>query len=106
MALKGELSKSYRLWHVTGHNEFVAVVAEADRFDEIKKVSKEIRELNQDASVHGILVQSPPPRQIDESAVVRALDPAKDVDGFHPANVAKLTMGDPGGFVPPLFYLR
>src|ERR1700759_2697318 len=59
-----------------------------------------IRELNQDASVHGILVQSPPPRQIDESAVVRALDPAKDVDGFHPANVAKLTMGDSSGFVP------
>ena len=45
-------------------------------------------------------MQSPPPRQIDESAVVRALDPAKDVDGFHPANVAKLTMGDPSGFVP------
>ena len=59
-----------------------------------------IRDLNQDASIHGILVQSPPPRQIDESAVVRALDPAKDVDGFHPANVAKLTMGDPSGFVP------
>jgi methylenetetrahydrofolate dehydrogenase (NADP+) / methenyltetrahydrofolate cyclohydrolase len=59
-----------------------------------------VRELNQDASVHGILVQSPPPRQIDESTVVRALDPAKDVDGFHPANVAKLTMGDSSGFVP------
>jgi methylenetetrahydrofolate dehydrogenase (NADP+) / methenyltetrahydrofolate cyclohydrolase len=59
-----------------------------------------IRELNRDASVHGILVQSPPPRQIDESAIVRALDPAKDVDGFHPTNVAKLAMGDPSGFVP------
>jgi methylenetetrahydrofolate dehydrogenase (NADP+)/methenyltetrahydrofolate cyclohydrolase len=59
-----------------------------------------VRELNQDTSVHGILVQSPPPRQIDESAIVRALDPAKDVDGFHPANVAKLTMGDSSGFVP------
>lgn len=59
-----------------------------------------VRELNQDASVHGILVQSPPPRQIDESAVVRALDPAKDVDGFHPINVARLTMGEADGFVP------
>jgi methylenetetrahydrofolate dehydrogenase (NADP+) / methenyltetrahydrofolate cyclohydrolase len=59
-----------------------------------------VRELNKDPSVHGILVQSPPPKQIDEAAVVRALDPAKDVDGFHPANVAKLTMGDPSGFVP------
>jgi methylenetetrahydrofolate dehydrogenase (NADP+) / methenyltetrahydrofolate cyclohydrolase len=59
-----------------------------------------IHELNRDASVHGILVQSPPPRQIDESTIVRALDPAKDVDGFHPINVAKLAMGDPSGFVP------
>jgi methylenetetrahydrofolate dehydrogenase (NADP+)/methenyltetrahydrofolate cyclohydrolase len=59
-----------------------------------------IRELNRDPAVHGILVQSPPPRQIDEAAIIQALDPAKDVDGFHPANVAKLTMGDPSGFVP------
>jgi len=59
-----------------------------------------VHDLNQDASVHGILVQSPPPLQIDESTVVRALDPAKDVDGFHPVNVAKLTMGDASGFVP------
>jgi methylenetetrahydrofolate dehydrogenase (NADP+)/methenyltetrahydrofolate cyclohydrolase len=59
-----------------------------------------IRELNRDPAVHGILVQSPPPRQIDEAAIVQALDPTKDVDGFHPVNVAKLTMGDPSGFVP------
>lgn len=59
-----------------------------------------IRELNHDSSIHGILVQSPPPKQIDEAVIVRALDPARDVDGFHPANVAKLTMGDPSGFVP------
>src|ERR1700731_1406685 len=52
-----------------------------------------VRVLNEDASVHGILVQSPPPRQIDEEAVVRALDPGKDVDGFHPENVAKLALG-------------
>lgn len=59
-----------------------------------------VEELNRDAAIHGILVQSPPPKQIDEAAVVRALDPAKDVDGFHPINVAKLAMGDPTGFVP------
>ncbi len=59
-----------------------------------------VDELNRDPAVHGILVQSPPPRQIDEAAIVLALDPAKDVDGFHPANVAKLTMGDRSGFVP------
>lgn len=59
-----------------------------------------VAELNRDPAVHGILVQSPPPKHIDESAIVRALDPAKDVDGFHPANVAKLALGDGSGFVP------
>ncbi len=59
-----------------------------------------IRELNSDPSIHGILVQSPPPPQIDEAAIVRALDPRKDVDGFHPLNVAKLALGDESGFVP------
>src|SRR5437763_8360237 len=59
-----------------------------------------VEELNRDPHVHGILVQSPPPKQIDEAAIVRALDPRKDVDGFHPLNVAKLAMGDPTGFVP------
>src|SRR5256886_9199105 len=59
-----------------------------------------VEELNRDPKVHGILVQSPPPKQIDEAAIVRALNPRKDVDGFHPLNVAKLAMGDPSGFVP------
>jgi methylenetetrahydrofolate dehydrogenase (NADP+)/methenyltetrahydrofolate cyclohydrolase len=59
-----------------------------------------VEELNRDPKVHGILVQSPPPKQIDEAAIVLALDPRKDVDGFHPLNVAKLAMGDPTGFVP------
>jgi methylenetetrahydrofolate dehydrogenase (NADP+)/methenyltetrahydrofolate cyclohydrolase len=59
-----------------------------------------VEELNRDPTIHGILVQSPPPKQIDEAAIVRALDPRKDVDGFHPENVAKLVIGDPSGFVP------
>ena len=59
-----------------------------------------VEDLNRDPAIHGILVQSPPPKQIDEAAIVRALDPRKDVDGFHPLNVAKLAMGDPTGFVP------
>jgi methylenetetrahydrofolate dehydrogenase (NADP+)/methenyltetrahydrofolate cyclohydrolase len=59
-----------------------------------------VEELNRDPAIHGILVQSPPPKQIDEAAIVRALDPAKDVDGFHPMNVAKLALGDESGFVP------
>ncbi|MDQ6764559.1 MAG: bifunctional 5,10-methylene-tetrahydrofolate dehydrogenase/5,10-methylene-tetrahydrofolate cyclohydrolase [Verrucomicrobiota bacterium] len=60
----------------------------------------QVAQLNADPAVHGILVQSPPPKQIDEAAIVRALNPAKDVDGFHPLNVAKLAMGDESGFVP------
>jgi methylenetetrahydrofolate dehydrogenase (NADP+)/methenyltetrahydrofolate cyclohydrolase len=59
-----------------------------------------VEELNADSNIHGILVQSPPPAHIDEAAIVRALDPRKDVDGFHPENVAKLVLDDPGGFVP------
>ena len=56
--------------------------------------------LNADPGIHGILVQSPPPRHIDEAAVVRAIDPRKDVDGFHPLNVAALAMEDPSALVP------
>jgi methylenetetrahydrofolate dehydrogenase (NADP+) / methenyltetrahydrofolate cyclohydrolase len=59
-----------------------------------------VQDLNRDPAIHGILVQSPPPRHIDEGAIIRAIDPAKDVDGFHPMNVAKLALGDDSGFVP------
>jgi methylenetetrahydrofolate dehydrogenase (NADP+)/methenyltetrahydrofolate cyclohydrolase len=59
-----------------------------------------VEELNRDSNIHGILVQSPPPEHIDEAAIVRALDARKDVDGFHPENVAKLVLDDPSGFVP------
>jgi methylenetetrahydrofolate dehydrogenase (NADP+)/methenyltetrahydrofolate cyclohydrolase len=58
-----------------------------------------VEELNRDQAIHGILVQSPPPKHIDEAAIVSAIDPAKDVDGFHPTNVAKLALGDESGFV-------
>jgi methylenetetrahydrofolate dehydrogenase (NADP+)/methenyltetrahydrofolate cyclohydrolase len=60
----------------------------------------QVEKLNRDPAIHGILVQSPPPKQIDEAAIIRALDPAKDVDGFHPMNIAKLALGDSSGFVP------
>src|ERR1700688_3657890 len=59
-----------------------------------------VEELNRDPAIHGILVKSPPPKKIKEATIVRALDPGKDVDGFHPQNVAKLALGDPTGFVP------
>ena len=67
-----------------------------------------VEELNADSNIHGILVQSPPPAHIDEAAIVRALDPRKDVYGFHPENVAKLVLDAPSGFVPctPLGVMR
>ncbi len=59
-----------------------------------------VRDLNNDPAIHGILVQSPPPKHIDEEEIIRSIDPRKDVDGFHPQNVAKLALEDPTGFVP------
>ncbi|MDE7359802.1 MAG: bifunctional methylenetetrahydrofolate dehydrogenase/methenyltetrahydrofolate cyclohydrolase FolD [Lachnospiraceae bacterium] len=55
-----------------------------------------IRELNAREDVNGILVQLPLPEQIDEDAVIRAIDPKKDVDGFHPQSVGALCIGQPG----------
>ncbi|MBP7951771.1 MAG: bifunctional 5,10-methylenetetrahydrofolate dehydrogenase/5,10-methenyltetrahydrofolate cyclohydrolase, partial [Verrucomicrobiales bacterium] len=59
-----------------------------------------VGELNAAPEIHGILVQSPPPLHIDEAEIVRAIDPRKDVDGFHPENVAKLALEDADGFIP------
>ena len=59
-----------------------------------------IEDLNRDDEVHGILVQLPLPGHIDTGAVVLAIDPAKDVDGFHPVNAGKLMAGERDGFVP------
>jgi len=56
--------------------------------------------LNGDAKIHGILVQLPLPKQIDAPQVLRRVAPAKDVDGFHPENVGKVSIGDPTGFRP------
>ena len=56
--------------------------------------------LNADPAVHGILVQLPLPPHINPKAVLERVDPAKDVDGFHPLNVGRAFVGDPAGFVP------
>ncbi len=55
-----------------------------------------IEELNQKEEVHGILVQLPLPKHIDENAVIHAISPKKDVDGFHPQNVGALSIGESG----------
>jgi len=59
-----------------------------------------VKELNNDDKINGILVQSPPPPQIDEDAVIKAINPDKDVDCFHPLNVGKMLLGDEDGFLP------
>ncbi|GAB5471371.1 MAG: bifunctional methylenetetrahydrofolate dehydrogenase/methenyltetrahydrofolate cyclohydrolase FolD [Rhodospirillales bacterium] len=59
-----------------------------------------IADLNSDSTVNGILVQLPLPKQIDEQAVLAAIDPAKDVDGFHVVNVGKLATGASDALVP------
>jgi methylenetetrahydrofolate dehydrogenase (NADP+)/methenyltetrahydrofolate cyclohydrolase len=56
--------------------------------------------LNADPRIHGILVQMPLPKQIDPDTVIRRIDPAKDVDGFHPLNVGKMLVGERDGFIP------
>jgi methylenetetrahydrofolate dehydrogenase (NADP+)/methenyltetrahydrofolate cyclohydrolase len=58
-----------------------------------------VAKLNADPDVDGILVQLPLPPQIDAQAIIEAIDPAKDVDGFHPVNAGRLLTGTPG-FVP------
>ena len=60
---------------------------------EEKTVLEKIEELNKDESVSGILVQLPLPKHIDKQKVIEAIDPSKDVDGFHPMNVGNLSSG-------------
>jgi methylenetetrahydrofolate dehydrogenase (NADP+)/methenyltetrahydrofolate cyclohydrolase len=55
-----------------------------------------VESLNEDATINGILVQLPLPGQIDTAKVIEAVDPDKDVDGFHPVNVGRLATGGPG----------
>ena len=61
---------------------------------------KLLAKLNADSRVHGVLVQAPLPRHIDETKVFSTVSPSKDVDGFHPVNVGRLMLGESGGFVP------
>ncbi len=59
-----------------------------------------LEQANADAGIHGILVQAPLPKHIDERVVYSTVAPTKDVDGFHPINVGKLMLGDSTGFLP------
>jgi len=64
-----------------------------------EQILAEVERLNNDPKFHGILVQLPLPKHVDESKVLNAIKPEKDVDGFHPVNVGKLLIGEPS-FIP------
>ena len=76
----GIRSESYELPEETTQEELIAL----------------IERLNQDDGIHGILVQLPVPQHIDEEAVIQAISPKKDVDGFHPQSVGALSIGQKG----------
>lgn len=78
------------------HSEQHSLPADTSQEDVLALVQR----LNDDPAIHGILVQSPTPKQIDERTVIDAIHPDKDVDCFHPRNVGKLLIGDEDGFVP------
>ncbi|MDW7771858.1 MAG: bifunctional methylenetetrahydrofolate dehydrogenase/methenyltetrahydrofolate cyclohydrolase FolD [Desulfobulbaceae bacterium] len=77
--------------HALGiHSEQVTLPAETGEQELLDLVSK----YNNDDKIHGILVQLPLPKHIDEAKVLYAIDPEKDVDGFHPVNVGKMVLGE------------
>ena len=61
---------------------------------------EEIKKLNHNSAIDGILVQLPLPEHINTLNIISAVDPAKDIDGFHPLNVGKMLLGESGGFLP------
>ena len=77
-----------------------SIVHELTKETSSKDLLNLIDELNRNRSVDGILVQLPLPSHLDTLQITRAVDPEKDVDGFHPINVGKLLLGEEGGFVP------
>ncbi|MCR5285718.1 MAG: bifunctional methylenetetrahydrofolate dehydrogenase/methenyltetrahydrofolate cyclohydrolase FolD [Treponema sp.] len=91
--------------YVTGKRKALAEVGMLDRSIELPEDTSEkelldlIEKLNKDDSVHGILVQLPLPKHIDEDKIIMAISPSKDVDGFHPVSVGNLMIGRPG-FLP------
>ncbi|MHA1300339.1 MAG: bifunctional 5,10-methylenetetrahydrofolate dehydrogenase/5,10-methenyltetrahydrofolate cyclohydrolase [Candidatus Helarchaeota archaeon] len=63
-------------------------------------VLSEIDKLNNNEKIHGILVQLPLPKHLDQQKIMEKINPEKDVDGFHPINIGKLANGDESGFIP------
>ncbi len=82
------------------HSETIKLPGDTSQSDLLEVVDR----LNGDSQIHGILVQLPLPDHIDERTVLYRIRPAKDVDGLHPENVGKVTIGDPTGFRPATPY--
>jgi methylenetetrahydrofolate dehydrogenase (NADP+)/methenyltetrahydrofolate cyclohydrolase len=93
--MKGKACDEAGLYHET-----IARPADLSEADLLSVVDR----LNADPKIHGILVQLPLPGHIDSNRVLLRIDPRKDVDGFHPENVGKVSTGDPTGFRPATPY--
>ena len=93
--MKGKACDEAGLYHETIRLE--PETTEAELLDVIER-------LNADHRIHGILVQLPLPKHMDAQRVLRGVSAAKDVDGFHPENVGKVSIGDPTGFRPATPY--
>ena len=77
------------------HSETIVLPKETTEEELLSRIDA----LNKDPAIHGFLVQLPLPKHIDEDKVIEAIDPSKDVDGFHPVNVGRMLIGKPG-FLP------
>jgi methylenetetrahydrofolate dehydrogenase (NADP+)/methenyltetrahydrofolate cyclohydrolase len=82
------------------HSETIRLAAEATEAELLAVIAR----LNADPAIHGMLVQLPLPKHINETRVLHAILPGKDVDGFHPENIGKVSIGDPTGFRPATPY--
>ena len=90
-ASQSYVSAKNKTAHALGiHSEQVPLPADTSEQDLLDTVEK----YNKDKNIHGILVQLPLPKHINETNVLYAIDPAKDVDGFHPVNVGKMVLGE------------
>ncbi len=90
-ASQSYVSAKNKTAHALGiHSEQVTLAADTSEQDLLAIVEK----YNKDKKIHGILVQLPLPKHINETNVLYAIDPAKDVDGFHPVNVGKMVVGE------------
>lgn len=90
-ASQSYVSAKNKTAHALGiHSEQVTLSADTSEQDLLAIVEK----YNLDKNIHGILVQLPLPKHINETNVLYAIDPAKDVDGFHPVNVGKMVVGE------------